>query len=150
MILNLVLFISLFLLSACNKNNYIYLKFHPHYSLHHFVKADSNFYLLKQVIKYNVPHSIDEEFNYTLNIEIPKNIPLNKFFDIEDSLIYNTNYMYFSIWDFDPDDYKIEGKIKLKSIDKKKIIIKENILIHVDNGRKIIERRFVGRRKFLL
>ena len=126
----------------------MYVKIHPHYSLHHFAKADSNFYSLSQTIDYNVPHSIDEEYNYSFNIKIPKDISLNKYFDINDSLIINTDYMYFSIWDFVPDDYKINGRLKIKSITEKQIVIKEHILIHIESGKKIIERRFIGRRKF--
>jgi hypothetical protein len=98
------------------------------------LKDTSSQIKLYQDIWYNKKGTIDEEFSYTLTFQIfdTTQAKLMQIINYSDTAIVKVTYDLFSVWNWEPENYKLTGDFKIISLTKEKATIKEKIKV-VDN-----------------
>jgi len=138
----------LIILTSCSQTNLLTYKYKKNYTEYRIIERDTIF-KIQQNVCYNKPRKTHDEFIYGLTLtfidtaaaKAKKNLNLST-----DTLIVKSRYGIFSIGNFEDENNKITGKIKIISWKKNSITIKENIIVS-DFRRKEIK-NYKGTRKY--
>jgi hypothetical protein len=137
--------------TACQRN-FLHYKYKPFFSERNWIRTDRRDTLV-QIITYNRPGVIDEEYNYDLNIFFLDTAlaKQKRFLDLGvDTTIVKIDPLFSSVWVWDAGmdhlDGKSYGTIKIKKWDNDGIRLKENIKVYDPEAKK--KRKFKGVRTF--
>lgn len=134
---------------ACCTPNLLMYKYKPFFTENNIIKNEGD-YLLCQIIKYNRPLIIDEEFRYIINFNFKDTIAAKNKRKLDlsiDTTIVKCYFGFFSVWIWE-DIRKINsGKIEILKWDDNGIKIKEDIKVY-DDIRKKRFMKFKGKRIF--
>jgi hypothetical protein len=104
---------------------------------------------LKQMVYYDHPLSIDEEYKYTFNLnfkKLPKN-SISQVFDLEkDSLLIEASFAQSSTWIWNYSINKVSGTVKILDYEKELIQIEFNCIVSDEKNK--IAYEYKGKRIF--
>lgn len=118
-------------MTSCSGTNILNYKYKKRYHENSTIRSDESFTLIQSVC-FNEPRVRDEEFCYTLHLifldtiaaKTKKNLNLET-----DTLIVKSSYRIFSVWNWEDENNKVTGQIKIVAWNKNSITLKENICV---------------------
>ncbi|MEI8204717.1 MAG: hypothetical protein WCH34_16985 [Bacteroidota bacterium] len=144
-----ILFIfALTILISCNVTRVLNLKHRKYYTERSIISSDTLTTLI-QMVSYNVPHVIDEEFSYELIFKFIDTTAAKtkRILNLEtDTAIIKTIYDIASVWNWEEETYSLRGKIEILEWKTDSITIKQNVI--VDDKRRKDILKFKGKRTF--
>ena len=146
--IRLLTYIILATLVSCSGTNVLTYKNRLYFHEKSTITNDSisKFY---QLVCYDKPNVLDEEFCYDLTLIFPDTIVIKAKKSLNfsiDTAIIKSKYVLSSVWNWSSENNKVAGRIKILNWNRNEVKLKETIIVF-DFRRKQIK-KFVGTRVF--